>query len=172
MNNNCNNGNNNAILAHYKETRQQLGVKGQFIIIIQFFNSIEKSAKLAIVIEYMTTEFPFIMKYERLCDLKRPCEKFCDMLYTKSPVWVAQSMIDGTTQGQQDGTTQGQQDGTTQGQQDGTTQGQQLRQIIYNFKTVYETIKYQDWVCLRDKYGLDSNIMFIISGYLNHYVRT
>ena len=70
------------------------------------------------------------------------------MLYTKSPVWVAQSMID-----------------------DGTTQGQQLRQIIYKFKTVYETIKYQDWVCLRDKYGLDANIMFIISGYLNHYAR-
>ena len=146
--NNNNDNNDDDILTHYKETRQQLGLKGQFIIIIQFFNSTEKSAKLAIVIEYMTTEFPFIMKYERLCDPKRPCEKFCDMLYTKSPVWVAQSMID-----------------------DGTTQGQQLRQIIYKFKTVYETIKYQDWVCLRDKYGLDANIMFIISGYLNHYVR-
>ena len=161
MNNN-NNDDNNSILTHYKETRQQLGLKGQFIIIIQFFNSTEKSAKLAIVIEYMTTEFPFIMKYERLCDPKRPCEKFCDMLYTKSPVWAAQSMIDdGTTQWQQ-------QDGTTQWQQQ---QGQQLRQIIYKFKTVYETIKYQDWVCLRDKYGLDANIMFIISGYLNHYAR-
>ena len=123
--------------------------KSRAAFLTRVMSPTEMTINITNIIQYMTTLIRFIMTYEKKYTKTSQYEKFCDMLYTKSFIWIKETNTAGVAE----------------------PYSSKLQTAVFKFRHIYEEIRYEDWKFLRIRYKLDDIIMFTIGSYIHKYIQ-